>query len=138
MKEEKKKGIWKEFALSTASIKNKMTVFVLTGIILIAGVASYTSMPRESFPEVVIPTIYIGTPYPGNSAADIEKLITRPLEKEIKSISGIDKLTSTSVQGYSTIMVEFDFSVSPEEALRKVKDKVDLAKGDADFPAGRP
>lgn len=138
MKEENKKGIWKEFGLSSASIKNKMTVFVLTAIILIAGISSYTSMPRESFPEVVIPTIYIGTPYPGNSAADIEKLITRPLEKEIKSISGIDKLTSTSVQGYSTIMVEFDFSVSPEEALRKVKDKVDLAKGDSDFPNDLP
>ena len=63
-------------------------------------------MPRESFPEVVIPQIYIGTPYPGNSAADIEKLITRPLEKEIKGITGIDKITSTSVQGYSTIFIE--------------------------------
>lgn len=135
---DKIKGLLKEFGLSSASIKNRMTVYVITGIILIAGVSSYMSMPRESFPEVVIPQIYVGTPYPGNSAADIEKLITRPLEKEIKSISGIDKMTSTSVQGYSTIFIEFDFSVSPEEALRKVKDKVDIAKGDPDFPNDLP
>lgn len=132
------KKVLKEFGVSTASIKNKTTVFVLTIIILIAGLASYVSMPRESFPEIVIPQIYVGTPYPGNSAADIEKLITRPLEKEIKSITGIDKMTSTSVQGYSTIFIEFDFNITPEEALRKVKDKVDIAKGDPDFPTDLP
>lgn len=138
MEEKNKKGLLKEFKLSSASIKNKMTVYVLTGIILVAGIGTYISMSRESFPEVVIPQIYVGTPYPGNSAADIEKLVTRPLEKEIKSISGIDKMTSTSVQGYSTIFIEFDFSISPEEALRKVKDKVDIAKGDPDFPNDLP
>ena len=87
----KKEGIFKEFKLSSAAIKNKTTVFVITFIILVAGLSSYISMPRESFPEVVIPQIYVGTPYPGNSAADIEKLITRPLEKEIKSITGIPR-----------------------------------------------
>jgi len=134
----KKQGIFKEFKLSTASIKNKTTVFVITFIILVAGISSYISMPRESFPEIVIPQIYVGTPYPGNSAADIEKLITRPLEKEIKSITGIDKMTSTSQQGYSTIFIEFDFNTTPEEALRKVKDKVDIAKGDPEFPNDLP
>lgn len=134
----KKEGIFKEFKLSSAAIKNKTTVFVITFIILVAGLSSYISMPRESFPEVVIPQIYVGTPYPGNSAADIEKLITRPLEKEIKSITGIDKMTSTSQQGYSTIFIEFDFNVTPEEALRKVKDKVDIAKGDPEFPNDLP
>lgn len=138
MEENKKSGILKEFKLSSLSIKNRMTVYVITAIIIIAGIFTYTGMPRESFPEVVIPQIYVGTPYPGNSAADIEKLITRPLEKEIKAISGIDKMTSTSVQGYSTIFIEFDFSISPEEALRKVKDKVDIAKGDPDFPNDLP
>ena len=138
MEQKENHGILKEFKLSSISLKNKMTVYVLTAIILMAGLATYLSMPREAFPEIVIPQIYVGTPYPGNSAADIEKLITRPLEKEIKSISGIDKMTSTTVQGYSTILIEFDFSISPEEALRKVKDKVDLAKGDPDFPNDLP
>jgi len=111
---------------------------VVLVILVIAGVAAYIGMPREAFPEVVIPQIYVGTPYPGNSPVDIEKLITRPLEKEIGSISGIDKMTSTSVEGYSTIFIEFDFSVTPDEALRKVKDKVDIAMGDQDFPQDLP
>ena len=130
--------VLKEFGLSTVSLKNKTTIFVLLAIILMAGLGSYLSMPRESFPEVVIPQIYVGTPYPGNSPLDIEKLITRPLEKEINTVTGIDKMTSTSVQGYSTIFIEFDFSVTPEEALRKVKDKVDIAMSDADFPTDLP
>jgi multidrug efflux pump subunit AcrB len=128
----------KEFKLSSLSIDNKNTVFILTIIILISGTLSYISMPRESFPEVVVPEIYIGTPYPGNSPLDIEKLITRPLEKEINSISGVDKITSTSIQGYSTIVVRFDFDITPDEALRKVKDKVDVAKADPDFPKDLP
>ena len=84
MEQKENHGILKEFKLSSISLKNKMTVYVLTAIILMAGLATYLSMPREAFPEIVIPQIYVGTPYPGNSAADIEKLITRPLEKEIK------------------------------------------------------
>ena len=84
------------------------------------------------------PEIYVGTPYPGNSPLDIEKLITRPLEKEINAISGIDEINSTSVQGYSTIQVKFNFDVTPDEALRKVKDKVDVAKSDPDFPSDLP
>lgn len=134
---EDKKGLI-EFGLTTLSVKNKTTVFVITAIILIAGVIAYVSMPREAFPEVVTPEIYVGTPYPGNSPVDIEKLITRPIEKEIKTISGIDKLTSNSIQGYSSIRVVFDFSVSPEKALQKVKDAVDKAKSSTDFPTDLP
>ena len=133
-----KNGLLKDFSLSTAALKNRTTVFVLLIIILILGVSAYSSMPRESFPEVVIPQIFIGTPYPGNSPVDMEKLVTRPLEKEINTITGIDRITSTSVQGYSTVFVEFDFSVTPEEALRKVKDKVDLAMSDPDWPSDLP
>ena len=128
----------RQFGLSTASINNRMTVIVVLVILVIAGLGSYFSMPREAFPEVVIPQIYVGTPYPGNSPVDIEKLVTRPLEKEIGAISGIDRITSTSVEGYSTIFIEFDFSVTPDEALRKVKDKVDIAMGDPEFPQDLP
>ena len=128
----------KQFRLSSWSIDNKMTVFVITFIILIGGYSSYTSMPREAFPEVVVPQIFISTVHPGNSAVDVEKLITKPLEQEINSISGVDKITSTSTQGFSMIMAEFDFSVTPEEALRKVKDKVDVAMSDTDFPKDLP
>ncbi len=128
----------RQFGLSTASINNRMTVIVVLIILVIAGLVSYINLPRESFPEVVVPQIYVGTPYPGNSPVDIEKLVTRPLEKEIGSISGIDKMTSTSVEGYSTVFIEFDFSVTPEVALDKVKDKVDIAMGDPEFPRDLP
>ncbi len=132
------KEVYKEFGLSTLAISNRTTVFVITTLILIAGLMAYVSVPKESFPEVIVPEIYIGTAYPGNSPEDIEKLITRPLEKEVNSITGIDKLTSTSTQGYSAIQVKFDFDMTPSEALRKVKDKVDIAKSDPDFPKDLP
>lgn len=128
----------KEFALSTGSLNNKTTVFVLIAIILFAGLYSYLTVPKEAFPEVVIPQIYIGTPYPGNGPTDIEKLITRPLEKELNTITGVEEITSTSTQGYSVIMVEFGFDVSVTDALRKVKDKVDVAKADPEFPKDLP
>ena len=105
----------KEFALSSLSVDNKTTVFVITAIILFAGIFSYINVPKESFPEVIIPQIYIGTAYPGNSPTDIEKLITRPLEKEINTITGVDVITSTSIQGYSAIDVKFTFDVEPDE-----------------------
>ena len=128
----------KEFNLSSWSIKNNKTVYLIITIILFAGLSAYISMPRESFPEVEIPKIYVGTAYPGSSAKVVEDKITRLLEKEINSIKGIDKLTSTSVLGFSTIVVEFDFSVSTTEALRKVKDKVDIAKSKSEFPKDLP
>ncbi|MAY83166.1 MAG: copper transporter [Flavobacteriales bacterium] len=138
MTELEKSKKYKQFGLTTASVKNKITVYVLTAIILIGGLISYNSMPKESFPEVIVPEIYVGTGYPGNSPLDIERLITRPLEKEINTISGIDEINSSSIQGYSSIQVKFDFEVTPTEALRKVKDKVDIAMSDPDFPTDLP
>lgn len=128
----------KEFKLSSLSVTNRTTVLVLTVIILIAGLGAYSSMPRELFPELVFPEVYVGTPYPGNSPEDIEKLITKPLEKEINTITGIDKILSTSVQGYSSIDVKFNFEVDPSEALRKVKDAVDKVKSTPTFPNDLP
>ena len=133
----KEKGL-KEFGLTTLSVKNATTVIILTVILAFVGVFSYKKMPAEAFPEIIMPQIYVGTAYPGNSPLDMEKLITRPLEKEIKSITGVDKITSTSSQGFSAIDVKFDFSVKPSEALRKVKDAVDKVKATATFPKDLP
>lgn len=138
MQETRNKKVFRSFGLTSAAVDNRITVYVLTAIITIAGYLSYVSMPKEVFPEIIIPQIYVGTPYPGNSPLDIERLITRPLEKEINGITGIDEITSTSIQGYSTIQVKFNFDVSPSEALRKVKDKVDIAMADPDFPTDLP
>ena len=79
----------KEFKLSSWAISNKSTVAVITLIVVLGGLLSYTSMPRENFPEIIVPQIYVGTPYPGNSALDVEKLITKRLEKEINSITSL-------------------------------------------------
>ena len=128
----------REFGLSSWSVNNATTVFVLVAIIIISGLYSYLTVPKESFPEVVIPEVFIGTPYPGNSPSNIEKLITRPLEKEINTITGVDEITSTSIQGYSAVDVKFEFDVTSDEALRKVKDAVDRAKADPDFPDDLP
>ena len=126
----KKEKIVREFGLSSLSINNRTSVIILTFIIVIMGLYSYLTIPKESFPDVVIPTIYVGTPYPGNSPIDIENLITRPIEKELKSISGIKDIKSTSVQDYSTIIVEFNPEEDIPKALQDVKDAVDKAKSE--------
>ena len=132
------KSLFPRFALVDWAVRNQITVSVLTVIITISGFLAYRAMPAESFPEVVQPTIFIGTPYPGNSPVDMERLVTRPLEKQLNTISGVDKIKSTSVQGFSSIEVRFDFKVGVDEALRKVKDKVDAVQSSADFPKDLP
>lgn len=118
----------KQFGLTTLSLNNKTTVFVLTALIVIMGISTYINLPKESFPEISQPIVYVGTPHPGNSPVDMENLITRPLEKEINTIADVDNIKSTSVQDYSTIIVEFTASTDIEDALTKVKDAVDRAK----------
>ena len=122
--------IAREFGPSSLSVDNRTSIVILTFIIVIIGAFSYYSMPKENFPEVVFPTIYVGTPYPGNSPVDMENLVTRPIEKELKGISGVDNITSTSIQDYSTIIVEFGTDVDLGKALQDVKDAVDQAKSE--------
>jgi multidrug efflux pump subunit AcrB len=118
----------REFGLSTLSVKNTTSVFILTAIIVAFGLVSYNKMPKESFPEVVIPTVYVNTFYPGNSPVDMENLITRPIEKEIKGLKGVKKITSTSSQDISTVVIEFNENILIAKALQEVKDAVDKAK----------
>lgn len=120
----------RDFWLSSFSIKNRTTVVLLMLLLLVAGAGAYQSMPKENYPEISIPTIYIGMTYAGNSPLDMENLITRHVEKEINTISGISKIKSTIIQDYSTTIVEFDFSTDVTVALTKVKDAVDKIRGD--------
>ena len=131
-------GHGKQFAITSWAVKNRTTVIVITALIFVYGIYSYIAMPKESFPEVVTPEIYVGVPYNSSSVVDIEKLITKPLEKEINTITGVDEINSTSVPNYSTIQIKFDYDVTPTEALRKVKDAVDKAQGDVNFPKDLP
>ena len=120
----------RSFGLTNLSLKNKTSVFILTVLLTLFGLYSYNDMPKSLFPDIVMPTIMVQTVYPGNSPADIENLITRPIEKQIKSVKGIKNLTSNSVQDNSSIIVEFNTDVEVKIALQDVKDAVDKAKRD--------
>ncbi|MGE0634964.1 MAG: efflux RND transporter permease subunit [Bacteroidia bacterium] len=121
---------FKEFKPSSWAIDNRTSIYVITLIITIAGILAYNKMPKERFPEIVIPTIYVNTIYPGTSPSDIENLITKPIEKQIKAIAGVKKMTSSSIQDFSMVIVEFDTDVDVPTAKQKVKDAVDKAEGD--------
>ncbi len=130
MNNDNKNKVTREFKLTTFALKNKNTVFLVTIAILIFGFLSYNLLPKELFPEVNIPTVLIQTIYPGNPPEDIENLITRQIEKQVKTVKGIKKLTSTSTQDVSLIFVEFNSNVEIKQALQDVKDEVDKAKSD--------
>jgi len=118
----------REFGLSSFSVDNSTSIIILTLIITVLGLGAYRTMPKESFPEIVIPTVYVGTPYPGNSPVDMENLITRPIEKELKSLNNVKDIKSTSVQDFSSIVVEFTPGVELAKAIQDVKDAVDKSK----------
>lgn len=124
----------KEFGISSWAVDNRVTVYILTLLIVVTGLIAYVTMPREDFPEIIENKIYISSVFPGNSAEDVEKLIVKPLEKEIKNISGVEKITSSSFQDYGMIIVEFGDNVTIEVAKTKIKDQVDVVKADTDWP----
>ena len=131
-------GPERQFAITSWAVKNRTTVIVLTILICVMGIRAYMVMPKVSYPEVVTPEVFIGTPYNSSSVVDIEKLITKPIEKELNTITGIDEIKSTSVPNFSSIHIKFTYDITPTEALRKVKDAVDKARGDANFPTDLP
>ncbi len=120
----------RSFGLTNLALNNRISIYILAILLAITGVYSYSTMPKEAFPEIVIPTVFVGTPYPGNSPADIENLITRPIEKKIQGIEGIKEIRSTSQQDFSSIVVEFNTDVDISAALQDVKDAVDEAEAE--------
>ena len=118
----------KEFKPTSWAIDNQMSVFVITVIITLVGVLSYNALPKEEFPDVVVPQFFVTTIYPGASPSDMETLVTKHIEKEVKAITGLKKMTSYSVQDFSNVIAEFDTDVDVTEAKQKVKDAVDKAK----------
>ena len=130
----KEKNINKEFRLSSWAINNKTTIYVMMVIILLSGISAYFSMPRENFPEIKETKIYINSIYPGNTAEDIEKLITTPLEDVLKTVSNVVEITSTSQEDVSMIIVEFDEDIEVELAKQKVKDEIETEISGEDWP----
>ncbi len=124
------KDLEKEFKPSSWAIDNKTSVYIITIIITLAGILSYNSLPKEQFPEVVFPQILVTTVRPGTSPTDMENTVTKPIEKRMKSIAGVKKVTSNSKQNFSMITVEFNTDVKIPLAKQKVKDEVDKARTD--------
>ena len=124
------KGKIKEFKPTSWSIDNKTSIYVLVIIISIFGILSYNSIPKEQFPELVIPTYIVSTVYAGTSPTDMENLVPRPIEKNLKSVNGVKKITSNSIQDFSLIVIEFNTDVNQTDAKQKVKDAVDKSKKD--------
>ena len=122
------------FGLSVWAIRNSTIIYVLMAIFLILGGTAYVTMPRENFPEITETTIFISTPYPGNTAQDIERFVTDPLEEGIKGISNITEITSTSQDDYSIVSIEFDEDIDVDLAKQRIKDEVDAVVASEDWP----
>src|SRR5215471_13931357 len=126
------KGRFKQFKPTSWVVDHKTVTYVATIVITLWGLRIFTTLPKESYPDIVVPQIYVSTVYAGTSPKDMEELVTRPIEKQIKGITGarIRSIKSTSIQDYSSILVEFQTDVKVEVAKAKVKDAVDKAKPD--------
>ena len=124
------KNKFKEFGLTSLAIDNATSVFLVSFMILLFGLQSYQKMPKQQYPDASMPTIFVNTPYFGNSAEEIENLISRPIEKELEGVEGLKSVNSTSIQDFSVIVAEFDASLEMSEVLRKTKDAVDKAKSE--------
>jgi len=120
------------------ALKNPVSVIVLAMLLFITGLMSFTGMRRESFPEIKIPYIYVTTVYAGANPPEVENLITQKIEDKLDGVDGVKEMTSSSNEGFSNIFLEFEPTVKVEDALRRVKDKVDQAKGDLPIDAEEP
>ena len=129
---------WREFFISSTAVNNRKTVYLIIVILLIGGVSAYKNMPRESFPQIEVPEIYVNIPYPGNSPEIITDKIIKPFEKELNKLKGIEKITSTAIQDFGILKIEFDFAVSPKEAKRAVEEALSDARSTKTFARDLP
>ena len=133
-KKKNEKKVEKEFGLSSWAINNKTTMYVVMVLMFFLGISAFFEMPRENFPEIKETKIYISSLFPGNTAEDIEKLITDPLEDKLKTVNNMVEITSTSQEDYSMVIVEFDEDVTIPEAKQLVKDEIDSETSGEDWP----
>ncbi|UCG89013.1 MAG: efflux RND transporter permease subunit [Gemmatimonadota bacterium] len=131
-------GVFKEFKLTSLAVDHPTSVIVLMVIIIFSGLGAYVAIPRESTPEVTVPNIIVTTIYAGVAPKDIETLITRPIEDELNAISDVKTITSSSIEGYSSINIEFNAGVDMNKARQEVREKVDIAKPELPVAAEDP
>ena len=130
----KKSSELKEFSLSSWAIDHSTVIYVIIGLFFILGISSYMNLPRENYPEINTNEVFVSSIYPGNTAEDMERLITDPLEEQLKGVPNLVGIESTSLENFSLITVEFDESISKESAKLKVQDKIDAVTSSADWP----
>ena len=121
---------FKELKFTSWCIENRTAVYVFTLLVSLAGYEAYRRLPKEQFPDIVVPTISVATIYPGATPEDIENMVTKPIEKQLKSINGIKKVTSNSISDFSLIVAEFSTDLDPALCKQKVSDAVDKVKKD--------
>jgi len=124
------KDKFKEFKPSSWVIDNRTAVYFVTVFITLIGLMTYINLPKEQFPEIKLPQIIVQTVYPGTSPENMENLVTKPIEKQVKNLTGVKKVTSNSFQDYSIVIVEFNTNIKVDKAKQDVKDGVDKAKQD--------
>ena len=124
----------KEFAPSSWAVNNSTTMYVVMALVLYLGIDAYFNMPREDYPEIKENIVFVSSIYPGNTAEDLEKLITEPLEDKLKSVNNILEIKSSSQENFSLIIIEFDDGIGYTEAKLKVKDEVEAAVASEDWP----
>ena len=124
--------------LTDAAIKNRATVVVVIALIIIIGAYSYGVLPREAAPDVAIPFVLVTTSHEGVSPEDVESSVTIKIENELSGLKGVKEITSSSAEGMSTILIEFEPDVVIEDALQYVRDRVDLAKPELPEEADEP
>src|SRR4051812_36059043 len=128
------KDLQKEFGPSSWAIDNKTAIYVLIFLVSVLGLISYNNLPKENFPDIAQSKVFITTQWGGQSPQNVENLVTRQIEKQLKSLKGLKKVTSNSVQNVSIITAEFQANVLIKDAKIDVKDAVDKAK--QDLPQG--
>ena len=124
----------KDFAPSSWAINNSTTMYVVMALVLFLGINAYFNMPREEYPEIKENIVFVSSIYPGNTAEDVEKLITEPLEDKLKAVNNILEIKSSSKENFSLIIIEFDDGIGYTEAKLKVKDEIEAATASEDWP----
>lgn len=117
-------------SLIAASFKRPRTILVALVIILIAGTVSYINIPKESAPDVTVPLIYVSLAHPGISPQDSIRLLVKPMEQELKSLTGLEEIRATAGRGYAYLILEFEPGFNADEALDKVRNRVDRAESE--------
>jgi multidrug efflux pump len=117
-------------SLTGIALKHRTTVYVAFVCVVVAGLLSYKSLPLEAEPEVQIPIVLVSTVYPGVAPEDVERLVTNPLERQLKELKNVKKITSSSAESISIIDIEFLSGIDIDTSFQKVRDEVEKAKRD--------